>query len=134
MDEAAGGRLMENITHFARVLRAAGLPIGPGRVIDAVRAVTTVGIERRGDFYWTLHAVFVNRRDQRDLFDQAFHVFWRNPNILERMMALVLPSMRGEEGLAADQEMSRRVAEALAARDRGPQADDPKEPPEKIPD
>ena len=123
---------MENITHFARVLRAAGLPIGPGRVIDAVRAVTTVGIERRGDFYWTLHAVFVNRRDQRDLFDQAFHVFWRNPNILERMMALVLPSMRGEEGLAADQEMSRRVAEALAARDRGPQADDPKEPPEEI--
>ena len=132
MDEAAGGRLMENITHFARVLRAAGLPIGPGRVIDAVRAVTAVGIERRGDFYWTLHAVFVNRRDQRDLFDQAFHVFWRNPNILERMMALVLPTMRGEEGLAADQELSRRVAEALAAREPEPQADDPGEPPEEI--
>ena len=79
MDGAAGGRLMENITHFARVLRVAGLPIGPGRVIDAVRAVTEVGIERRSDFYWTLHAVFVNRRDQRELFDQAFHVFWRNP-------------------------------------------------------
>jgi len=132
MAEAAGGRLMENITHFARVLRAAGLPIGTGRVIAAVRAVTTVGIERRGDFYWALHAVFVSRRDQRDLFDQAFHVFWRNPNILERMMGLVLPKMRGEEGLAAVQEMSRRVAEALAARKRGPESDDPGEPPKEI--
>ena len=132
MDAAAGGRLMENITHFARVLRAAGLPIGPGRVIDAVRAVTEVGIERRGDFYWTLHAVFVNRRDQRELFDQAFHMFWRNPKLLERMMALVLPSMRGEEQLAADQELSRRVAEALAANRPGPQADDAGEPPEEM--
>ncbi len=132
MDEADGGRLMENITHFARVLRAAGLPIGPGRVIDAVRAVATVGVERRGDFYWTLHAVLVNRRDQRELFDQAFHVFWRNPNILERMMALVLPAMRGEEGLAGDQGLSRRVAEALAARQPGPQADDAGEPPEEM--
>ena len=38
------------------------------------------------DFYWTLHAVFVNRRDQRELFDQAFHIFWRNPKLLERML------------------------------------------------
>ena len=45
------------------------------------------------DFYWTLHAVFVNRRDQRELFDQAFHVFWRNPELLKRMMALLLPSL-----------------------------------------
>src|SRR3546814_11384922 len=80
--------------HFARVLRAAGLPIGPGRVLNAIDAVRTVGIGRREDFYWALHAVFVNRRDQRELFDQAFHVFWRNPKILARMMALVLPPLR----------------------------------------
>ena len=86
-----GGLIAANIMHFARVLRAAGLPIGPGKVIDAINAVSASGIGRRDDFYWTLHAVFVNRRDQRELFDQAFHVFWKNPQILERMMSMVLP-------------------------------------------
>ncbi|HUC10484.1 MAG TPA: VWA domain-containing protein [Stellaceae bacterium] len=99
--------------HFARTLRAAGLPVGPGKVIDAVDAVRTVGITDRRDFYWTLHAVFVNRPDQRLIFDQAFHVFWRNPDLLKKMMALVLPEMRvpGDEDRGA--EMARRLAEAL---------------------
>ena len=89
-----GGRLLANLMHFARTLRAAGLPVGPGKVIDAVAAVRTVGITDRRDFYWTLHAVFVNRPDQRLIFDQAFHVFWRNPDLLKKMMGLVLPEMR----------------------------------------
>ena len=38
--------------------------------------------------------MFVNRRDQRDVFDQAFHIFWRNPRILEKMMQMVLPEMK----------------------------------------
>jgi uncharacterized protein with von Willebrand factor type A (vWA) domain len=87
-----GGRLVANIMHFARTLRAAGLPIGPGQVLDAIRAVRAVGIANRRDFYWTLHAVLINRPDQREVFDQAFHVFWRNPRMLERMLALMLPS------------------------------------------
>src|SRR6266576_5181686 len=69
------GRLVANLMHFARTLRAAGMPVGPGKVLDAVAAVEAVGIHDRRDFYWTLHAVFVNRADQRVLFDQAFHVF-----------------------------------------------------------
>ncbi len=102
--------------HFARVLRAAGLPIGPGRVLDAIRAVRAVGVADREDFYWTLHAVFVNRRDQRELFDQAFHVFWRNPQILEKMMSMVLPSIRVPPS-EDDEEMNRRLAEALRGGD-----------------
>ncbi len=84
-DGATAGAFAANIMHFARALRAAGLPIGPQRVVEAVRAVETAGIARRDDFYWTLHAVFVNRRDQRELFNQAFHLFWRNPRMLEQM-------------------------------------------------
>jgi len=108
-----GGSLLANLMHFARTLRAAGLPVGPGKVIDAVEAVRTVGITDRRDFYWTLHAVFVNRPDQRLIFDQAFHIFWRNPELLKKMLALVLPEMRvpGEEDRGA--EMARRLAEAL---------------------
>jgi uncharacterized protein with von Willebrand factor type A (vWA) domain len=107
-----GGRLAQNVMRFGRVLRAAGLPVGPGKVLDAIRAVETVGIGSRTDFYWALHAVFVNRRDQREIFDQAFHVFWRNPKIMERLMALVLPSFKADMGEEA-QEISRRVAEAM---------------------
>jgi uncharacterized protein len=104
------GRLLANIMYFARTLRAAGLPLGPGRVLAAIEAVRQVGITDRQDFYWTLHAVFVNRREQRELFDQAFHIFWRNPELLQKMMGLMLPSIRSEEGR---EEMSRRLAEAL---------------------
>ena len=102
------GRLLQNIMYFARTLRAAGLPIGPGKVLAAVEAVRAVGLQDRRDFYWTLHAVFVNRRDQRELFDQAFHIFWRNPKLLERMLGMMLPEIvlpdeqKGEE-------MSRRL-------------------------
>jgi hypothetical protein len=109
---AAGGRLAENIMHFGRTLRAAGLPVGPGKVLDAIRAVEAAGLTRRDDFYWTLHAVMVNRRDQREIFDQAFHVFWRNPELLEKMLAMMLPTVRPE--VPAEQEpLSQRVAEAL---------------------
>ena len=109
------GRLLENLMFFARTLRAAGLPIGPGRVIEALRAVETVGIGRREDFYWTLHSVFVNRQDQRPIFDQAFHVFWRNPQLLERMMAMLLPSIGAPDDANKGEEISRRLAEALKA-------------------
>src|SRR5688500_19529624 len=98
--------------HFARVLRSAGLPVGPGKVLDAIRAVEAVGIGSRTDFYWTLHAVFVNRRDQRELFDQAFHIFWRKPDLLEKMMQLLLPQI--EAGAPPPrEELARRVAAAL---------------------
>src|SRR5689334_3512735 len=107
------GRLVANLMHFARTLRAAGLPVGPGKVIDAVDAVRAVGITNRRDFYWTLHAVFVNRPDQRLIFDQAFHVFWRNPDLLKKMIGLVLPDMRVEGAEDQGTAMIRRLAEAL---------------------
>jgi uncharacterized protein with von Willebrand factor type A (vWA) domain len=109
----ADGRLLANLMHFARTLRAAGLPVGPGKVLDAVAAVEAVGITDRRDFYWTLHAVLVNRADQRVLFDQAFHVFWRNPELLKKMLALVLPELNIEVPPEEGQEMLRRLAEAL---------------------
>jgi uncharacterized protein with von Willebrand factor type A (vWA) domain len=126
-----GGLLSENIMHFGRVLRRAGLPIGPGQVLAALRAVEAVGLGSRIDFYWTLHSVFVNRRDQRDLFDQAFHIFWRNPDILERMMQIMLPDAGGAQEQAQDaEEISRRLAEALNPnRDGG---DDGEEAEEEI--
>jgi len=110
------GRLVENIMYFGRVLRAAGLPVGPGTVLQAIRAVEAVGLGNRTDFYWALHAVFVNRRDQREIFDQAFHVFWRNPRLLERMMGMVLPELESELAEQTPEAISPRLAEAMASR------------------
>lgn len=108
------GRLAENIMHFARTLRAAGLPVGPGKVLTALEAAAAVGLGRREDFYWALHAVFVNRRDQQEIFDQAFHVFWRNPQLLARMMHMLLPQLATPpKEDDTTEELSRRLAEAL---------------------
>ncbi|WP_374366820.1 VWA domain-containing protein [Dongia sp.] len=119
-DAATASRLHENILHFARVLRRAGLPVGPGQTLDAIAAVKAAGIGSREDFYWVLHAIFVNRRDQREIFDQAFHVFWRNPKLLNRIMGLLLPRFK-QEPSAEDEELAPRVADAMAG-DRPHQA------------
>jgi uncharacterized protein with von Willebrand factor type A (vWA) domain len=110
--DGPGGAFATNIVHFVRLLRASGLRLGPGKSMDAVRAVETAGIRRRDDLYWTLFSVLVNRRDQRELFDQAFHIFWRDPKILERMMSLLLPQ---SDGTAEPRKsnMSQRLREAL---------------------
>ncbi|MBI5908384.1 MAG: VWA domain-containing protein [Betaproteobacteria bacterium] len=112
----ATGKLAENVMHFARVLRAAGLPIGPDRVVDALRALETAGIERREDFYWTLAAVFLSKREQQELFDQAFHIFWRDPQLLARIMSLLLPQIYGRAGQAEQPQAGKRLSEALYSK------------------
>ena len=86
-----GGRLAENILYFARALRAAGMPVGPGAVLDALQAVDVARVGNRDDFYWTLHAVFVKRHEHTILFDQAFRIFFRRRGLLDKMIASMLP-------------------------------------------
>ncbi|MDA1371983.1 MAG: VWA domain-containing protein [Proteobacteria bacterium] len=119
---SAEGRIAENIMYFARLLRSAGLPVGPGKVLDAITAVKLIGIGQQNDLYWGLFSQFVNRYDQRLLFDQAFHIFWRNPRIMERMMSAMLPTIRvdQEEEFA---EMSRRLSEAMSSGDLSSKAE-----------
>src|ERR1700731_221117 len=86
------GRLAQNIVYFARALRAAGIPVGPGSVLDALEAVQAAGVGTRDDFYWTLHAVFVKRHEHSVLFDQAFRIFFRRRGYIDQLMAMMLPS------------------------------------------
>jgi uncharacterized protein with von Willebrand factor type A (vWA) domain len=118
----AGGRLAENVMHFARVLRPADLPIGPDRVLDAIRALAATGLDRRDDFYWTLASVFLGRREQFEVFDQAFHVFWKDPQLLRRAMAMQVPALFGHDP-EDEPEAGTRVLQALHA------GHNPNEPP-----
>lgn len=106
-------KLVHNITHFARALRKAGLPIGSGRVIDAIRAVEAAGFTDKRDFYWTLHACFVNKPEQRVVFRQIFRLYWRDPRFMEHMMAMMLPAIRGVQEDRSAQAAEKRAAEAL---------------------
>src|SRR5215467_4815076 len=89
---ASEGRFAENIVYFARALRAAGIPVGPGAVLDALEALAVARVGSRDDFYWTLHAVFVKRHEHTVLFDQAFQIFFRKRGYIEKMIASMLPS------------------------------------------
>ena len=115
--------ISENIVHFARVLRRAGMPIGPDRVLAALAAIEHVGLDRRDDVHAALAAVMLDRHDQQPLFDAAFNAFWRDPKLLEQMMYALLPKIsgRGEKKIAP---RANRLAEALAAP-RAPQARNP---------
>ena len=106
-------KLTDNLVHFARALRAAGLPVGPGATLDAIRAVEAVGFTERSDFYWALHSVFVRRPEQRAVFAQVFRLFWRDPRYLEQMMSFMTPAIRGvsEERVAKPAE--KRAAAAI---------------------
>jgi len=90
---ASQGRLPENILYFARALRAAGIPVGSGAVLDALEALSVANVGTRDDFYWTLHAVFVKRHEHSILFDQAFRIFFRKRGYIEKMIASMLPEI-----------------------------------------
>ncbi|MBH0236942.1 vWA domain-containing protein [Methylobrevis albus] len=108
-----GGRFADNIVHFARVLRKAGLPVGPAAVIDAVGAVSAAGIGSRDDFYWTLHAVFVKKREHRAVFHEAFETFWRSRGLVEKMLAMLSPQAPPRAPAAKPKAGAARVARAL---------------------
>ncbi|MEL6871432.1 MAG: VWA domain-containing protein [Pseudomonadota bacterium] len=117
---ADGGVIAENIVHFGRVLRASGLRVGPDRTRLAIEAVLTVGLEDPRRLYWALHAAFVQKRADREIFNQAFVMFWKDPGYLEQMLSLVVPSMRASVE-AEDKALSRRLSESLF-RPRTPEA------------
>ena len=93
----AQGRLAENILYFARALRAAGMPVGSGSVLDALEALQVARVGDREDFYWTLHAVFVKRHEHTILFDQAFRIFFRKRRYIEKLIASMLPEVAASE-------------------------------------
>ena len=110
----ADGKLADNIAYFARTLRKAGLKLGPAATLDAIAAVKAAGLSTREDFYWTLHCVLVTRREDDVVFDEAFRLFWRSRELLEKMIAMFSPTAPPRETKPEKKRAGEsRVADAL---------------------
>ena len=107
------GRIADNIVYFARALRKAGMRVGPAAVKDAIEAVLAAGIGSRDDFYWTLHAVLVNRREDHATFDEAFRLFWKSRELIEKMIAMFSPVAPENREKQKTRAAETRVADAM---------------------
>jgi uncharacterized protein len=123
------GRLAENVMHFARVLRTAGMPVGTDRVKLSLQALQIAGLESKRDLHAALSACMLDRIEHRDLFNQAFELFWRDPDLMGRMRAMLLPKVQLNPGAVPEPPENRRLGEALFPRQ--PDQPQPNEAPEE---
>jgi uncharacterized protein with von Willebrand factor type A (vWA) domain len=107
------GRFAENVVYFARLLRRSGLPVGPAAVVDAVEALSVAGIGSRDDLYWTLHAIFVTKREHHAVYDEAFRTFWRSRGLMEKIISILSPIAPPRAPAEPAKAGASRVAKAL---------------------
>ena len=65
-----------HVVTFGRVLREAGLEVGPGRLVDALTGLDRVDLTRQDDVYWTLRQTLVARHEDLEAFDLAFRAWF----------------------------------------------------------
>lgn len=70
--------LLDNVLIFGRVLRAFGMEVHLGRLVDVANALQYVNLASRADVHHTCRALLVHRRDDLARFDRAFEAFWRD--------------------------------------------------------
>ena len=85
MNKNISSRLEDSITVYSRFLRQAGYSIGSGEIMEAVKAVSYVQIEKREDFRQALKTCLITDYKLIPLFDQLFEIYWRNPDKIENV-------------------------------------------------
>ena len=111
---SAAGALPANLIGFARLLRRAGLPVGPAETLAAGEALSLAGLSDRATAHAALRATLVHRREHFEVFDHAFDLWWRDPEAGQHARAMALL-----DGFKEKQEAppaARRVQEALHER------------------
>jgi len=119
------GRLVENIVHFTRALRKAGIKTGTAQIATAIAAVRAAGFTRRSDFYYTLQSTLITRPEQMETFRQVFLLFWRDPEFLDRMMRMMLPLMQTMQQADPHRQAAERRAIDAMTDEAAPRADAP---------
>ncbi len=89
--------------------------VGPASVKDAIEAVLVAGIGSRDDFYWTLHAVLVSRHEDHPIFDEAFRLFWKSHELIEKMLAMFSPVAPDSREKQKPRAAENRVSQAMFA-------------------
>ncbi len=123
---APGQALAANLLGFVRLLRRAGLQVGPGDALAAAEALTIAGIENREVVRAALAATLLRRQEQREIFDAAFDLFWRDPDRAQAAAALAMLEAQKPEEKAKPG--GRRLAEAMAGDRPKPPPEQPEEP------
>ena len=107
------GKLAENIVHFTRALRKAGVKVGTAQLETAIQAVAAAGFSHKADFYYILQSTLISRAENLEVFHQVFSLFWRNPEFLEKMMFQLTPTLPDDRPPEPKSAAHRRAADAL---------------------
>ena len=124
--------LATNVIHFTRILRNAGLPLGTRSTLDALACVEMAGIATRQDLRAALRCVLVSRADHLLLFDTAFDLFWRDPDIAAKMMAALLPEVSGRGSASPPPPPPLRLLDAMHGQQTPEQTPQPTQEPEQL--
>ncbi|NCF48773.1 MAG: VWA domain-containing protein [Bacteroidetes bacterium] len=118
-----GEKLAENIAHFVRLLRRTGMRVGPATLLDCVDAAAEINLGDQREFYHALASCVIKRPEDRLVFDQAFALFWRNPDLISKMREMMLPTLGSQAAPKPDEEGSLRRLEEAMQPDDPPQKD-----------
>ena len=91
--------LAANVMHFARLLRRAGLPVGPAETLAAQQALSLIELGSKAETRTALRAVMTHRHEHQEVFEQAFALFWRDPTAAEQATAMALLEAQKEKKL-----------------------------------
>jgi uncharacterized protein len=108
------GTIAANVMHFARLLRRAGLPVGPAETLAAQQALSLIDIGDRTQVRTALRTAMIHRREQQEVFDHAFALFWRDPTAAEQAAAMALLQAEKPVRPQRPPPAGRRVADAFA--------------------
>lgn len=112
--DISGHKLARHVLTFGRVLRHAGLEVGTEQILDALRALDLIGLHSKEDLYSAFYSIFVTRYEHVELFDQAFHLFWRAPHRLPEIMKIIFSQLHWPQTSSDKSQTSLRVQQALA--------------------
>ncbi len=111
-------KLLENILRFIRLLRNSGIKIGNQSSIDALNSIKILKIGNRNEFYWALHSNLIYRNEDKEIFDQCFHLFWQNPKILQQMFNLLLPQIGTQKAPTINKKQLKRISDNIQKQNK----------------
>ena len=111
-------KLLENFLRFIRLLRKSGIKVGSQSSIDALNSIKTLNIGNRNEFYWALHSNLINKKEDTEIFDQCFYLFWQNPKILQQMFNLLLPQIGTQKAPANNKKQLKRISDNFQKKNK----------------